>query len=365
MRLLHVTPVYAPSVGGIEEVVSNLAHRGRQAGIEVDIVHVARGLKRGQSRQGDMSVMTLPRVGHRMLGWTPGLGQLASQYDLLHVHDPQVGTLTINIICGVDSRVPAVLSTHGGFFHSATAMTAKRMHARVTAPLLLRRYSRILASSRTDFATFRQYSPDTVLVENGVDTTKFGGGPTGRRDLRRWIYWGRFARNKRLDSLIRLVAALARRGVHVDLALCGIDFDGTLADLRSLVADLNVERQIAFRIGLDDAALRAEIATRAVFALPSEYEGFGLSMLEAMGAGLIPICRDAAPMNVLGGNAAVLLDFDDEENDLVKVRQLLTAPADGVDRHRTAAAAQAATFDWDTRFQAFLQQYQECARRVA
>jgi alpha-1,3-mannosyltransferase len=258
-----------------------------------------------------------------------------------------------------------VLSTHGGFFHTATAMAAKRLHARFTAPLLLRRYRKVLASSHTDFATFQQYSPDTVLVENGVDTTKFASVSPPSQDLRRWIYWGRFSRNKRLDSLIRLIARLARKDIHIDLAICGSDFDGTLASLRSLSTSLNIEKQITFKLGLDDVALRAEIATRAVFALPSEYEGFGLSILEAMAAGLIPICRDAAPMNVLGGSAAVLLDFDDGLDDFVKVQQLLTAPAANIDDIRATAAAQAATFDWGIRFQAFLHQYQEHAHRLA
>ncbi len=361
MRVLHVTPTYAPSIGGIEEVVANLARLGRAAGLQADVVHVAPGLGHGERRQDTFSVWTMPLIGHRMLGWAPTLSRLASGYDLLHVHDPQIGALTLNV-GGAAARVPAVLSTHGGFFHTRSAALAKRFHARFTAPRLLRRYARIMASSPADMARFRHLSPNVVLMENGVDTTRLSPATVGGHgDMHRWIFWGRFARNKRIDSLIRLVAALANQGVTIDLALCGTDFDGSLAAARSLVASLKLQRQVTFHIGLHDDALRAQIATRPVFVLPSEYEGFGLSIIEAMAAGLIPLCRDIAPMNVLAGEAAVLLQFDGGAADLRKVRELLAAPQTGIDARRNAASTRAASFDWATRFDAFLQQYRECA----
>jgi alpha-1,3-mannosyltransferase len=361
MKVLHVTPTYAPSIGGIEEVVANLARLGRRAGMQADVAHVAPGLGHSERRQESFSVWTMPLVGHRMLGWAPALARLASRYDLLHVHDPQVGALTLNI-GGAAARVPAVLSTHGGFFHTQSAAMAKQFHARFTAPRMLRRYARIMASSHTDLARFGQLSPNVVLMENGVDTARLSpASVASHRDLHRWVFWGRFARNKRIDSLIHLVAALASHGIIIDLALCGTDFDGSLATARNLVASLELERQVSFHIGLNDAALRAEIATRAVFALPSEYEGFGLSIIEAMAAGLIPLCRDIAPMNVLAGGAAVLLAFDGGAGDVRQVRELLATPPAGIHARRHVAATRAASFDWAARFDAFLQQYRQCA----
>jgi alpha-1,3-mannosyltransferase len=364
MRILHVTPTYAPAIGGIEEVVWNLARHGRRAGLEVDIVHVAPRLQRRARHQDSIVVTTLPLRGHRMLGWAHGLEELACEYDVLHVHDPQVGALTLNI-GGLAAQVPAVLSTHGGFFHTNHARRVKRFHAEVTAPRMLRRYSQVLASSEPDLAAFTKLSPDnTILVENGVDTGKFRGPRQAPHDLTRWIFWGRFSRNKRLDALVRLVASLASQGLRIDLAICGTDFDGTLASLQQLATASGVGQQITFRIGLDEKALREEIATRSVFVLPSEYEGFGLSILEAMAAGLVPLCRDIAPMNVLAGGAAVLLDFDGGMCDIVRIRDLLKASAGQVEEQRALGRGRAAFFDWSTRFDPFLRQYETCLRKT-
>lgn len=360
MRLLHITPTYAPSVGGIEEVVFQLTRQARKAGIEADVLHVAAGLPKSVRWEGSFSVTTLPLIGHRMMGWVPGLSEMASRYDLLHLHDPQVGALTMNI-GGALTSIPAVLSTHGGFGHTQKAAWAKRMHARFTAPWLLRRYARVMASSETDLSVFQQYAPDTVLVENGVDTQKYFSTEQAPRDPSRWIYWGRFSRNKRLDALIDLIARLARQNIHIDLAICGRDFDGILPDLRQQVATMELEQQVSFKIGLDTEALKAEAASRSVFVLPSEYEGFGLSILEAMGAGLIPLCRNVAPMNDLTGGTGHFLSFDGGASDMQTIQNLLATsiPVD-IALAQKAARERAASFDWDTRFSAYLNEYRAC-----
>lgn len=364
MRILHITPTYAPSVGGIEEVVAQLARHARTHGIEADVLHVAPGLQSGGRPEGDFSVKTLPLFGHRMLGWAPGLQSIACDYDLLHVHDPQVGALTMNI-CGGLAHIPAVLSTHGGFGHTQKAAWAKRIHAQMTAPRLLKRYARIMASSHTDLAVFRQYAPNTVLVENGVDTHKYASPEQTPTDPTRWIYWGRFSRNKRLDALLNLIADLARAGLVIDLAVCGRDFDGLLPELRRQVANFGLEQQVDFLIGLDTDALKAEASTRSIYILPSEYEGFGLSILEAMGAGLIPLCRDVAPMNALAGDTGQFLNFDGSEYDVERVRTLLSEGADRLQRRRQLARQRAIGFDWDTRFNDYLRQYRACAPALA
>jgi alpha-1,3-mannosyltransferase len=360
MRLLHITPTYAPCVGGIEEVVFQLARQARKEGIDADVLHVAVGLQKSVRREDTFSVTTLPLIGHRMLGWVPGLSEIASSYDLLHVHDPQVGALTMNI-GGSLASIPAVLSTHGGFGHTQKAAWAKRLHARFTAPRLLRRYSQVMASSQTDLAVFQQYAPNTVLVENGVDTQKYYCNQQVAPDPSRWIYWGRFSRNKRLDTLINLIASLARQNILINLAICGRDFDGILPDLHQQVATLGLERQVSFKIGLDTHALKEEAASRSVFVLPSEYEGFGLSILEAMGAGLVPLCRDVPPMNDLTGGTGHFLSFDGRSSDIQTIHNLVTnsvsadfALAQKLSRER------AASFDWETRFSAYLREYRTC-----
>jgi alpha-1,3-mannosyltransferase len=117
MKVLSVTPTYHPEIGGLEQVVMQLAQRVRPHGVTMDVAHVAAGLKHESCTVQGIEVFRLPLHGNRMIGWAPSLGRLARGYDLLHVHDPQLLALSGNIRwqCG---GTPAVLSTHGGFWHT-------------------------------------------------------------------------------------------------------------------------------------------------------------------------------------------------------------------------------------------------------
>jgi alpha-1,3-mannosyltransferase len=87
-----------------------------------------------------------------------------------------------------------------------------------------------------------------------------------------------------------------------------------------------------------------------VFVTGSEYEGFGVGILEAMAAGKIVLCRDIAPINgfVERGSNGFFLDFERGAADLATIRELT-----GLDAARCAAMSEAAQrkakgYDWDS-----------------
>src|SRR5436305_867127 len=111
MRVLSVTPTFFPSSGGIENLVLDLALKVAPLGVQMDVAHIAVGLRRSQDTVRGIVVHRLPLYGHRLVGLAPGLHSLARRYDLLHVHDPQLMAISANVrlLCG---KLPAVLSTH-------------------------------------------------------------------------------------------------------------------------------------------------------------------------------------------------------------------------------------------------------------
>lgn len=361
MKILSITPAFAPQIGGIEMVVQELSTRLNALGHQVDVAHVHTAHRSLHTEQlGGLTVHRVPLLGHRLLGLAPALGPLAAGYDLIHVHDPQLMAITASVRLFAGS-VPAVLSTHGGFHHTQQLSLFKCLFERFGLRRALSHYRSVLASSVADEAYFRGFSDRVALCSNGVATDKFGVVPVDQdRPLNRWIYWGRLSRNKRVDQLIDTVALAHREGLPVDLLICGRDADGLADQLKAQVVSLGLTSAIRFESHLDDEALLRELHTRGVYVTASEHEGFGLSVVEAMAAGLFVLCRDMTPLNtfVQAGANGGFLGFDAQRNDVQTLSWLGAVDDQGRARGRHAAKAVADLYGWDgvvKQFEGYLQ----------
>jgi len=106
----------------------------------------------------------------------------------------------------------------------------------------------------------------------------------------RVVYAGRFEqRQKGVFDLPEIDRALQARGVAVAWTMVGAGPDD--AELKRRWA---FNRSVRWLGALSTAALIARYAEQDVFALPTRHEGFPVALLEAMGAGVVPVVSDIA-----------------------------------------------------------------------
>lgn len=360
MKVLSITPTYFPEIGGIESMVREIALRAAADGFETDIAHVsARHAAYEMVRMEGLDVHRIPVRGNRLVGYARGLGPLAARYDLLHVHDPQMMMLTGNVLLQC-ARIPAVLSPHGGFRHTGQHGGIKRLHEQFLMRRMLGHYRCVLAGSDSDLAYFGQFTKRIEKCEPGVNFGKFQGGrSTGTPDPARWIYWGRWSRNKRIDAVIDTVALARDNGIAIDLLIAGPDFDNLGPSLQAKIDGLGLSDTVRMHPYIDDAALVHALQQRSVFITGSEYEGFGIGIIEAMAAGKIVLCRDIAPINgfVDAGATGFFLAFDGGAADLAVVRELAGADAPRCQAMSQAAQRKAQRYDWDSVAKRFTAHY--------
>jgi alpha-1,3-rhamnosyl/mannosyltransferase len=117
---------------------------------------------------------------------------------------------------------------------------------------------------------------------------------------------------KNLPVLVRAFDEVAARDPELRLVVAGADGWGAEEFRAAWTAARHAGRVV--RLGyVSDTDRRDLLAGARVLAYPSIYEGFGLSPLEAMGAGVPVVAARAGALPETLGDAAVLVDPDDVE----------------------------------------------------
>ncbi len=156
------------------------------------------------------------------------------------------------------------------------------------------------------------------MIPNGVDLDKFAGGRLAepRRAL---LTLGRFSHNKRLD---RLLATMQTLGPGWRLRICGVPYDVSAEALTGEIDRLGLTGSVTLHLGLDVPAIRDLIGQSSLFVSASEYEGFGLALIEALSAGLIPVAHPNDAFACFGEHhpSITLTDFADAPGAAAAIR---------------------------------------------
>ncbi len=125
------------------------------------------------------------------------------------------------------------------------------------------------------------------------------------------LFAGTLEPRKNVAGLLRAYRLLLEHDPHSpELILAGSRgwlFDKT----RALIDDLRLNDHVRWIDSPPDGDLVALYNSAAVFVLPSHYEGFGLTVLEAMACGVPCIISDRGSLPEIAGGAAKEIDPDD------------------------------------------------------
>jgi glycosyltransferase involved in cell wall biosynthesis len=159
------------------------------------------------------------------------------------------------------------------------------------------------------------------------------------------LFVGSIFNRRHVVDLVRAFAPIARRHDRSGLDIVGDDRSYPRQDIAGAIAAEQLQAQIRWHQYVSDRELTALYSGARVFAFQSEYEGLGLTPLEALAAGIPPVLLDTPVARESCGAAAVYVRV----NDLPAItRALETLLFDAAQRQRILAAAPAelAKFSW-------------------
>ncbi|HEY0335294.1 MAG TPA: glycosyltransferase family 4 protein [Stenotrophomonas sp.] len=354
MKVLHVVRQFHPSVGGMEEVVLNVARHHARIGGQVEIVTLDRVFTAPQVRlpvHDEIDGVPIRRIGYRgssRYPLAPGVLSVLGDADLVHLHgidffyDFLAATRAVH-------RKPMVVSTHGGFFHTEYASRLKQLWFKTITRASARAYQRVIATSENDGELFAKVvsSGRLRVIENGVDVEKFAG-LANRQPGRTLIYFGRWSVNKGLLETLDLMAALRRRDPRWQLIVAGREYDFDQHTLSAQVAARELGDAVQLEVAPSQDRLRELIGQAQFFVCLSRHEGFGLAAVEAMSAGLLPILSDIPPFARLqreSGQGVLVRPAQPEES--AGHVQALAAASDGaLHTLQETCIKFAARYDW-------------------
>ncbi len=365
MRVLHVVRQFFPCVGGLESFVLELARQQRRDGIRAEVLTLDRSFTDSAARLPESEIISgipVHRIGFfgpRFYPVAPGVLKRVKDFDLVHVHAIDFFIDFLALTWRLHKR-PIVVSTHGGFFHTNRFSTLKRIYFRLVTRASLKCCRMVIASSAHDEAIFTRIGGQRVqLIENGVDTAKFAdAGP--QEFCPTLLYFGRLSQNKGLDRLLEAFDQVVAVRPRATLAIAGNDYDGVLADLQKRVRAMRHGHAVSIHTGLDDSALRRLLARSAVFVSASRYEGFGISVIEAMSAGLVPVLSQIPTFDAIVARSGVgwTIDFGKPE----VAGEALANALDTAERHypslRAKALAASRAYDWSGVARRFAKAYE-------
>jgi glycosyltransferase involved in cell wall biosynthesis len=242
----------------------------------------------------------------RLVQWKLAQGE---RFDLVEMHEP-LGACYAWQRKRNPTLPPMVVFSYGLEERGNQALIDYRQ----AKDLPLRRLSRITMALSTRQAAYTVRSADGVVCSNssdqrylldqgvpssrllthysGADTSSFFSSVNGFRDLGKILFLGQWAERKGILEIVEMVKITKKLGIKLEFTLAG-----TILDEKEVRQAFPEELQGMVRVIAklnDGETLRKLYQENGIFLLPSYYEGFPLSLVEASAMSLVPVVTDIA-----------------------------------------------------------------------
>ncbi|HEU4839572.1 MAG TPA: WecB/TagA/CpsF family glycosyltransferase [Micavibrio sp.] len=311
LKVLHVVRQYAPAIGGLESYVQNMVRHQKALGYRCEVLtlnKVFHGDGKILPEREEIEGVPVRRVkffGRRRFFIPAVLPFYFGRFDIVHVHNTDV-FYDYGALIAILTKTPFFGTTHGGFFHTNDFSPIKKIYFNTITRFSSFFYKTIFAISQNDFDTFRPLNKNIVLQPNAIEP--LGDFICAGNDF---LYIGRLAEHKNVGRAIEVFSRLKKRhGVPGRFHVIGPEWDVTVESLKSIADREGVGEDVVFHGAASSAHMRDIVQSCGFYISGSTFEGFGMSMLEAMSVGLIPLVQPNKSFEELVGQSGVGLLID-------------------------------------------------------
>lgn len=365
---MHVCRQFYPCIGGTEIFVYQLAQIQRSKGFYTEVLTLNRDFRTGMMLRSKeviqgLSIHRVPFRGSQRYPLAFSCAPYFKNFDIIHVHGVD---FFIDYICLLKKihRKKIILHTHGGYFHTKFMLCLKKFYFYSVTRMVLKQCDKIIAVSTPDYDVFSRITKNITQINNGIDYQRFSSMPK-KIQPGTLAFVGRIDEHKRIDRLVSLTSLLKEKGLDVNLKIIGPDWKGLLEMLTKLAISLGVQDRVMFLGEISNADLVYEYPKAHIFVSASEYEGFGISVLEAMASGTVCVLNDIPAFRqfIQSGRNGFIADYEDLEQVSSVIKKVLEMGRDEYARIGECARGEASRYDWNCVHDRIAGVYQEVLRQ--
>lgn len=356
MKILQTCTRFPPAPGGAESHVYHVAKEllSRKHDINVyttdlymeipfthmtDIASSVDGIPvtrfKAYSMHGDMHYVFVPKLTRAILN---------ADVDIIHAHSYGYFQVNATAFNRRLRTVPFVLTPH---YHPQWSMWGgmkrkqiRRFYDYAFARPVIRSADIIIGVSRHEIELMHNaidFDLDRVrYIPNGIDFTKFDPIPSPEPFRKKFgikgpfvLYVGRLASNKGLSVLVEAASKVLKTHPEITFVMVGED-EGMKIKLEKRLKELGISDKFTFTGHItNEKVFVSAYAACEILVLPSEYEAFGIVLLEAMA------CEKPCVAARVGGvpealgkeqNTGILVEYGNDEELAEALNKLLGDP---------------------------------------
>lgn len=313
LKIIILTDVFLPYKGGGQFWVQEIAHRLISSHDNIQVEIVTRKLLQNNSCTFKNEELFNGRLKITRLGYCSSWNDIFSRilfifqsffyllnkdFDLIDAQAFISGVPACFI--AVVKNKPVVFTVHGTNMDRGQASFLEKI-------LLTKIKYAAQISVAASFIKYPNVNKKIFIVRPGVDLTKFM--PRAEmREKNRILFVGRLCKEKGIDTLIKIITNVKNTAVKFIIIGDGPEKD----NLKTYVADHHL-KFVEVINALPQDQLVQEYQKADIFVLPSHFEGFPLSILEAKACGVVVVAANIGDTGKLikSGVNGFLVEHDD------------------------------------------------------
>lgn len=331
MRILQVISYFNPKFGGDINVCTFLSRELVKRNHEVTIITTDYQLDMEYAdniRAEGISVIPFPCTANiGLFLYSPSIKTWCKQnlngFDVIHIHNYRSYQNIAVRKFAMKFGVPYIIQAHGTVLPIFAKIWLKKLYDFFWGNKVLQDASQLIALTSVESDQYIQMGvkkEKIVMIPNGIVIFDFEqlnqtmietfferySIPQNKKIL---LFIGRLHRIKNLALLIDALNELIKTGENVILIVIGDDW-GSMEDNKNKVHDLHIEKSVFF-LGFV-TRLEKFIAYKSsdVFILPSVYDAFPITVLEAWMCGIPVIVTSGCCMRDVVKEAGCVVDLD-------------------------------------------------------